>query len=137
MKRFYARYELWEDYQNGMYDKPPESKIDMLVSAAKDILGDCERFELIGLQVISRWVVASAVNLTNRSENRRAWIGQSVCCYECEVPEILTRQAWAQLSESQRAKANKVADKIIKHFEVNYAQGNIPIHNRLGAEGLF
>ncbi len=137
MKRFYARYELWEDYQNGMFDKPPESECGRLVLAAKNILADCEKFEEAARRVLADWVVSSAVNLTNRNENRRAWVGQSACCYEGKVPEILTRQAWAQLSEKQRADANKIADKIIKHFEVNHAQSNISVRDRLGAERLF
>lgn len=137
MERFYARYELWEDYQNGMFDKPPESECERLVMSAKNILSDCERFEKAARAVLAEWVVSSAVNLTNRGENRRAWVGQSACCYEGKVPEILTRQAWAQLSEKQRASANKIADKIIKHFEVNYAWDNISVRSGLGTERLF
>lgn len=137
MERYYARYELWEDYKNGMFDKPIELEREQLVASAKVLLSNCSDFENAAKNVLADWVISSAVNLTNKSENRRAWIGQAACSYIHKVPEILTRQAWAQLSEKQRADANKIADKIIKHFEANHAQSNISVRDRLGAERLF
>lgn len=63
------------------------------------------------------WPLAAEHNLTDRSQNRRAWVGQATCCHEDRVPESETRAAWWLLSTEQQAAANAVADKVIEEWE--------------------
>tara|TARA_R110002050_G_C8935549_1_gene512273 strand:+ start:2086 stop:2445 length:360 start_codon:yes stop_codon:yes gene_type:complete len=116
MKRVFRKYTEWEDFKNGMFDEPPKDFEEML-NLSISLLRDCDRFFKVSLKVLSEWKVSSDVNLTNRSTNRRSWIGQAACCYEFGAPERLTRKAWASLSTIEKESANKVAEKIINIYE--------------------
>ncbi len=121
MRQYYADYQKWEDYINGMYNTTLLDK-ELLVKNAVLLLSDAQKFDKTCKDVINNWKVASAVNLTNKSCNRRAWIGQSACCFEYKVPEILTRVAWGKLTEKQRVSADKIADKHILDYEKLWRQ---------------
>jgi hypothetical protein len=117
MKQFFKHYTLWEDYQNGMYNLNVPNE-DYLIENAVKLLSNPNQFKLVCLNVLENWKVSSLINLTNISCNRRAWLGQSACCYLNKVPEYLTRKAWANLTISQQEAADKVADEIINFFNV-------------------
>jgi hypothetical protein len=63
------------------------------------------------------WPRAAEHNLTNREQNRRAWIGQATCCYSSNAPEGATRLAWWVLLADERDRANAVADRVIAEWE--------------------
>ena len=130
MKQFYAKYTDWEDYKAGMYNHLEND--ETLIESAIKLLCDPFRFFDVCKIVIKQWPISTRVNLTNLNCNRRAWIGQSACFYECSVPELLTREAWGRLSINQRHDANCIADKIINHFEVTYEKNNFEIHFLMG-----
>jgi len=137
MRRYYARYVLWEDYQNGMYDKYLEPDKLALIDKAKSLLSDSAKFHAAIIELTQKWIVSTKVNMTNKHENRRAWLGWAACCYRYKVPEILTREAWRLLTDAERNSANFVADKFIKNYDLNYEKNNISIYNRLAVQGLF
>lgn len=116
MKQIHKPYWQWEDYLNGMYETVCNDEIDQQ-SKVIELLSNCELFYLVGLEMISKWVVSSEVNLTNNRINRRAWIGQASCSYKFGVIEIQTKIAWGLLQENQRIEANNVAEKLIKMYE--------------------
>lgn len=119
MDRVYYHYELWEDYQNGMYNEVKEGR-DERIQKAIYILGDESRCIEAMRMVTNEWKIATLQNLTNESCNRRAWLGQTCCNIQCGVKEDETRQAWGLLSEEQRKKANHCADVVIKEWENEY-----------------
>ena len=119
IKRVFSHFSKWEDYRNGMYDdcseefyKSKEKAVKVLSN--KDTLKD--DFE----DMLSDWVICSEFNMTNRSSNRNSWLGRAVCCYKVNAPGIVTKDAWWELTEEQRIQANKIADKVIKEWEMNY-----------------
>lgn len=120
MKQKYARYWEWEDYQNGMYEVPNHKEEAKLTKLAIKMLSNKELFLNTCKEVLINWTVSSPVNLTNKQCNRKAWLGQAACSYKYKVPEICTRNAWGKLSKEQQNEANKVAEKIITSFELNY-----------------
>ena len=136
MRQFYAHYEQWEDYQNGMYDISRKQNEVELISMAIYLLCDSSLFYKTCNDVVLNWKISSMVNLTNKSCNRKAWLGQSACCYKYGVPEVLTRIAWSKLTDMQRFEANKVAQKIINHFELNYERKNISLYIGMGKQML-
>jgi hypothetical protein len=132
MSRVYYKYHLWEDYQNGMYN-PCDGNEQELVQDAILILTDEKLFLSESLKMINEWVISAEENLSNKDQNRRAWIGQACCCYTFGVPEIVTKKAWGLITDLQRYKANKVADKVISEYESK----NRKLHTDVGAEMLF
>lgn len=136
MKRFYEKYYLWEDFANGMYATEKLQNESELIEKAKNLLSDVYLFKEASIVMIRDWPISTKVNLTNKSINRKAWIGQAACCHKFGVPEILTRIAWGQLTERKRMDANRVAEQIINHFELVYERSNIELYSGLGAEML-
>jgi len=132
MERVYYHYKEWEDYQNGMYDDSKKENESELVELGVIMLTDLDLFFDMCKSVIANWPISTKVNLTNKSHNRYAWIGQAACNYTYNVPEILTRISWAKLDYMQQYRANLVADKIVNHFEISYETKNIEIHYKMG-----
>ena len=74
------------------------------------------------LKVIEKWPYSCEHNLTDTSQNRKAWIGHAACALALGCPEDITRAAWAKLSDDQQNKANQKAQDAIniwveKHLE--------------------
>ncbi len=108
--RIYASYETWEDYRAGMFCADADEAV---VAGARALLSDAERLRLAMAETIRAWPVASAVNLSNPSCNRRAWLGQAACCFTLQATATATKRAWWQLSDGRRADANAVADELV------------------------
>jgi hypothetical protein len=132
MKQIYHKYVDWEDYKNGMYRTNYKNE-DELIDRAKKLLSNEDEFYSVSLDMINDWVISSDVNLSNKGHNRRSWIGQAACCYECETPESLTRVAWGELDNETKRKANLVADKIIRIYEEKYRR----LYQNVGESLLF
>lgn len=109
-QKFY-RYELWEDFQSGMYNSPPISgeRINKAIECLSDETICREYME----KVVSEWQIATEQVLTNPENNGRAWLGQCACfmyggCYDEE-----TRKAWVLLPPKTQKQANKIAEQVI------------------------
>jgi hypothetical protein len=122
MKQVFYPYWMWEDYKNGMYDASTENQ-DELVFLAQSLLTAPSDFYKAIQDVFTLWPISSSVNMTNINCNRRAWLGQSACCLKFRTNEILTRQAWKYMTESERIEANKIADICIKEYENTLRNG--------------
>lgn len=129
MKQIFEPYWKWEDFNHGMYEPPSASALPQLCSKAMGILADHEAFAVACVRVCAEWPVATAVNLTNVSTNRRAWLGQAACSLVHGVPEIATRAAWKELTDEQRVQANRIADEAIREYE-SKSRG---VHQEVGA----
>lgn len=128
MDRIYHPYYEWEDYLNGMYNLPDKKEENKLISLSIEVLTNTDLFLDICKEVLNNWKIASLVNMTNKQCNRKAWLGQASCSLKYNVPEICTRIAWGELSNSERFEADQVADKIINSFEVNYENKSTELH---------
>ena len=123
MKRIYHPYYLWEDDKNGMYDFDEDytrlSEIEMEELAIKAKLLLCNKIEFFAaaMEVITHWKYSSEQNLSNKSRNRQAWIGQASCNIRFKIPEYITKYGWRLMSPQEQKEANKIADKIIKIWE--------------------
>lgn len=132
MKQFYAKYTDWEDYKNGMYDIVDKDIKDDLILKSIDLLKDNELFYNTMLNILRDWKISTKVNLTNKECNRLAWLGQAACSYNHKCPELLTRIAWGKLTDQERNKANRIANKIIKKYETE----NRKLHSTMENQGV-
>lgn len=133
MEQIFKEYIYWEDYINGMYEFFEKNNEQKYVSLATKVLTDNDLFFKTCNEVVKNWPIATSVNLTNKSCNRQAWLGQASCNYKYNVPEICTRIAWGLLTYEQQINANKIASLIITKYE----KENRKIHKRVGEQMLF
>jgi|TARA_Y100000034_G_scaffold133644_1_gene199709 vacuolar-type H+-ATPase catalytic subunit A/Vma1 len=117
MKRIFHPYYLWEDWKAGMFKKKINENEEKLSKQARELLSNENEFFKVAYKVIKEWKYSSEHNLTNKSRNRQAWLGQASCCYKLGVPEYITKYGWRLLDLGQQNKANKIADKVIKIWE--------------------
>lgn len=117
LQRAFFHYTVWEDYKSGMYsdfDKETEYK---LVTQAILCL---KNPELAMIMVTVNWPKSAAENLSNKQQNRKAWLGQAACCLIYGSPEHCTREAWKLLTNEERNLANQIAQKTIEQWERRY-----------------
>lgn len=131
MKQIFYPYYEWEDFKNGMYQVSVNE--EQIIEDAVFLLRNEKLFFETAKDVLKYWVKSSDVNLSNKNINRQSWIGQSACCYKCKCNEKSTRIAWSRLSDEEKERANKVADKIILIYE----RKNRELYSGLGVKRLF
>lgn len=133
MERIYHKYDLWEDHKNGMYNDNDILDKDVMVSKSIELLKSPEKFYFVMQNILKDWKFAVENNLSNRSQNRRAWLGAAACLYNHKCPEYLTRIAWSLLNNDVKKMANNIADKIILEYEAK----NKKVRSGMGTEMLF
>lgn len=133
MKQIYHHYEKWEDFLSGMYNLNDVLDKDKKVKNCIDLLSTPGEFYTVCKELLDKWPVSCDVNLSNKNQNRRAWLGAAACTYSFNAPEYLTRIAWGLLNKDVQDKANHVAEKII--FE--YERKNTSLHKGMGEQMLF
>jgi hypothetical protein len=133
MKQIYEHYQKWEDYNAGMYALHDIRDKDKLVFKSVKLLSDPNLFYETMQKLIIDWKVSTDVNLSNKNQNRRAWLGAAACFYKYKVPEYVVRIAWGLLNKEVQDKANRIANKIILEYETK----NNGLHKNLGEPLLF
>ena len=133
MEQIYIEYQKWEDYLSGMYNDNDVIDKDKKVINAINLLSNPNEFYEVCQLIMNNWKNATDVNLSNKNQNRKAWLGAAACNYKYKVPEYLTRIAWGLLNKNVQDKANKIAEKIILEYE----RKNKQLHSDLGTKVLF
>lgn len=111
--RTYLPYHVWEDWQAGMWRPFDDEHVDSAVA----LLSDAPALSRAMARVVKDWPNATSHNLTDRSSNRRAWLGQAACLLLCGSPEGATRMAWGILDQPVRDAANAVAERVIDTWD--------------------
>lgn len=119
MKPVFYRYELWECHKMRMYHPQvtPQG-----VTCSYDLLRDLERLYRAMDYVANHWKYSATMNLSNRSRNRQAYLGQAACCWLVHSTEDETKIAWRRLTAEEQKLANDVADRVIEEWEASYAE---------------
>lgn len=112
--RVFFHHEKWEDANNGLYNVG-NCPVKRLTS--KKLLGNSEDFWDAMCQMKIDWPCSFEHNLSDKTQNRRAWLGQAACNYNHNAEFNLTIEAWNELSDSERNTANATANKMIEMFE--------------------
>ena len=118
-RRVFFHYREWEDWKHGYYK--PGGTDTISVEGARQILADPVQCRDAMLRVVSEWPRTTAQNLSDTSQNRRAWMGRACVCIATGNPEGATRVAWFQLTPMQKEVANRIADSIIADWEARQA----------------
>ena len=132
IKQIYHPYNLWEDYKNGMYSVPNTKDKEMHKEAVISFFNDIRLTEMYMEMVIIEWPRSSEHNLSNRSINRVAYIGQAACCLFKKIPNISTMYAWKFLDINVRCMADKIALKTILKWEQEKKYNHTFINGKIG-----
>lgn len=121
MKQVFYHYTEWEDFQSGMYNEVKEGRPER-VKKAIEMLSDTTLCYTFMTRVVKEWVKATEQTFTNKSINHQAYLGQCACNLYAGVKEDETREAWGHLTNEQRYRANKVADRVRDEWEKDYLE---------------
>ena len=119
MKPIYYHYEMWEDYQHGMYNENKEGREERVLKAI-ELLTDLDLLYEYMKKVSVEWKHAVEQQLTNARANPQSFLGQTACCLYAGVHEDETREAWGRLTPEQRYNANAIADRVAKEWREEY-----------------
>lgn len=127
MKQKFYHYTMWEDFQNGMYDEVKEGRQER-VKQAVELLKDTDLLYVQMSRVTKEWKYATEQNFTNASINHQAFLGQTACNIYAGIKEDETREAWGRLTNEERYKANRVADRVFDEWLHEYEKQNNPFY---------
>lgn len=108
------------------------SKVDKqteieLLKKAIEFTGDHILYGSAMKEVAFKWKNSMINFLTNKSINRRAYLGHCAVYYKLQIPEYIVRKAWKELTEKQRILADNVAEQTIKEWELWYIRKSMNI----------
>jgi len=121
IKRIYHPYWTWEENNYNMWGSVIDR--ELYLQKAIEFVGDYKLYGFWMLKVVEQWQHSCEHNLSDLSQNRRAWVGQAACALASQCPEDIVRVAWGHLTELQQTLANKEADKAIKVWEEKHLGG--------------
>ncbi len=116
MKRVFHHYDKWEDEKHGLYELKNNFDLSLIVS----MFNCAETTNKLMNRVVDEWVYSCEQNLTNKSINQIAYIGQAASCLFCGASSIATMKAWNLLSKDVRDRADGQALKSIIKWKKRY-----------------
>ena len=92
----------------------------------KTFMVDLNEFEDVLLKVINEWPNSCEHNLTNKSLNRIAWLGQAAMAYKFKIPSIYS-SGFQLLSPEEQTNANFVAWNVLNIWLKDKGLEEIPL----------
>lgn len=135
MKQVYKPYWLWECYKSGMWNKVSVNEEKRMLRDAITFTGNHILYGKSMKEVAYSWHNTMENHLTNKSINRRAFLGHCAVFYKHQIPEYIVRKAWKHLSKKQQVLADNIAEQTIKDWELWYKikSNNTSKHGKKGA----
>lgn len=114
MERIYHTWDKWESFYSGFFNvNPPKGLTKKDCERLYfELLSDPEEFGRVLGRVIEEWPYSCEHNLTNKTLNRIAWMGQAALSYKYQIPAMF-RGGYNLLSKEQQKTADEVALKYI------------------------
>ena len=111
--RIFHTYDKWEAIEYNFYGSTHKkyTKIQCEYKCA-ELLADLQEFESVLQKIIKEWVYSCEHNLTNKSMNRIAWLGQAALAYKHQIPCIFC-SGYNLLNENQQLNADLMALKYL------------------------
>lgn len=107
--RIFHTHDKWEainyDFFATNHKKYSKTQCEHLYRV---LMVDLDEFEDVLLDVIKDWPKSCEHNLTNKSMNRIAWLGQAAMSYKYNIPSIYS-SGWQLLDPEEQENANIVA----------------------------
>lgn len=120
MNQVYTPYTKWECYKNGMWSKVDLSSEQKMLQIAIEFTSDHVLYGSAMREVAFAWKNSMLNFLTNKSINRRAYLGHCAVSFRLGIPEYIVRMAWKHLTPKQQQLADLVAERTIKEWEIWY-----------------
>jgi len=120
IEQVYIPYWKWECYSSGMWNNVSKDLEPEMLSKALKFTSDHIKYGKAMMEVKDIWQYSCLNFLTNKSINRKAYIGHCAVFHKLGIPEYIVRKAWKQLSELQQIRANNEAKKAIEEWEKQY-----------------
>lgn len=114
-RRFYPWY-MWEHYWAGFFNSGENLDFTEAEKTYRNFFIEEGLFEKTIPKVFKEWPISCEHNLTNKSQNRVAWLGQACVCYHTSVPSKF-KAAYSKLPFDIQKKNNDIALKWIKKWE--------------------
>lgn len=114
--RIYHPYWDWEEVAHNMWGSVSEKS--EFLEIAIGFTGDAEIYGAYMVKVTKQWAISCEHNLSNKSQNRKAWIGHAACALAFRCPEDIVRKAWGYLTKDQQDQANEKANNAIDLWEI-------------------
>lgn len=119
MERVYYHFKKWEDYKYGFYSNCNGDERELKIQSVIELFTSKSLTECYMRKAIELWNISMDQNLSNKSINRVAYLGQAACCVYNNVPNLVTMEAWKRLTNEDRYRSDLIAIKLIKEWEVN------------------
>jgi len=120
MNQVYTPYTKWECYKNGMWSKVDAISEQKMLQIAIGFTSDHVSYGFAMREVVFAWENSMLNFLTNKSINRRAYLGHCAVSFKLGIPEYIVRMAWKHLTPKQQQLADLVAERTIKEWEIWY-----------------
>ena len=111
-------------------DRPKALKQAIEFTSDHELYGEHMR------RVTEEWPISCENALTDYHLNRKAWLGHAAVALALEIPEDITRQSWAHLTDEQQLLANQEASRAIQAWEYTYIKDR-QLYRNLEAPLLF
>lgn len=102
-----------------MWKNKSDNEEALLIDAI-EFTSDHKKYGEAMREVVYKWNNTVKNHLTNKSINRKAFIGHCAVFYKIQIPEYIVRMAWKHLTDNQRLLANLEAEQTIKEWELWY-----------------
>ncbi len=106
-------FTLWEEVSHNMWGDYPRRATWRQIAAA--FTGDADLYGQWMRRVADEWPASCAHNLTKPGD-KRAWIGHAAVAMAIKCPEDIVREAWGDLTDEQRERANNKAAEAIDYW---------------------
>lgn len=114
--RIFHPYDRWEAIQYGFFNSThPTLTAEQCRYKYKVLLSDIIEFDRVIELIFNEWPNSCEHNLTNRSLNRIAWLGQAAVSYKYKVPAVFS-SGWEMLNAEEKSRANMVAFRALNRW---------------------
>lgn len=120
IKRKYIHCDLLEEAPMWGNIKPKDH--DLYAEKSADLMREPDAFKIACINVLSKWPNSCIQNLSAKCTNRTAWMGQAANYLSHNSVEYTTRIGWRMLDPDEQAEANRIANEVIKLWELQQCQ---------------
>ena len=134
MNKVYHPWWTWEEVESNMWGSVPDSKKSTI--SAYELMKDYKRFGESMINVVETWQFSCENHLSDKTINRRSWLGCAAVANYLQLPENITRKAWSMLARIEKELANNQADMAINHWEELNERFDTDLHKDLDGQML-
>lgn len=114
--RIFHTFDLWESVKYDFFETTHKTLTPVQCEYKyKQLLTDTTKFKAVLEKVTSEWVYSCEHNLTNKSMNRIAWLGQAALAYEYKIPASFS-SGWKLLTSEEQKAADEVALTVLNDW---------------------